>query len=88
MLKPNVRFTANVYQQVLYTKQKISTSDGEETKEYIGMKAGTFKKRYVNHKKSLNVPRFSAETEYNINWSILKRARAYTPGAARCQSVP
>jgi hypothetical protein len=58
--------------------------DGEETKEYIGMTAGTFKKRYANHKKSLNVPRFSAETEYNINWSILKRARAYTAGAARC----
>ena len=65
-------------------KAEISTSDGEETKEYIGMTAGTFKKRYANHKKSLNVPRFSAETEYNINWSILKRARAYTAGAARC----
>jgi hypothetical protein len=65
-------------------KAEISTSDGEETKEYIGMTAGTSKKRYANHKKSLNVPRFSAETEYNINWSILKRARAYTAGAARC----
>ena len=62
------------------------------------MTAGTFKKRYANHKKSLNVPRYSAETElskyawklkksgkqYNIKWSILKRARAYTAGAARC----
>jgi hypothetical protein len=51
---------------------------------YIGMTAGTFKKRYANHKKSLNVPRYSAETElskyawklkksekqYNIKWSI------------------
>ena len=79
-------------------KAEISTSDGKETKEYIGMTAGTFKKRYANHKKSLNVPRYSAETElskyawklkksgkqYNIKWSILKRARAYTAGAARC----
>jgi hypothetical protein len=53
---------------------------------------------YANHKKSLNVPRYSAETEsskyawklkksgkqYNIKWSILKRAHAYTAGAARC----
>ena len=79
-------------------KAEISTSDGEETKEYIGMTAGTFKKRYANHKKSLNVSRYSAETEllkyawklkksgkqYNIKWNILKRARAYTAGAARC----
>jgi hypothetical protein len=42
-------------------KAEISTSDGEETKEYIGMTAGTFKKWYANHKKSLNVPRYSAE---------------------------
>jgi hypothetical protein len=79
-------------------KTEISTSDGEETKEYIGMTAGTFKKRYANHKKSLNVPRYSAETElskyawklkksgkqYNIKWSILKRARTYMAGAAIC----
>jgi hypothetical protein len=69
-------------------KAEISTSDGKETKEYIGMTAGTFKKRYANHKKSLNAPRYSAETElskyawkfkksgkqFNIKWSILKRA--------------
>ena len=48
--------------------------------------------------KSLNVPRYSAETDlskyvwklkksgkqYNIKWSILNHARAYTAGAARC----
>jgi hypothetical protein len=48
--------------------------------------------------KSLNVPRYSAETElskyawklkksgkqYYIKWSILKRSHAYTAGAARC----
>jgi hypothetical protein len=79
-------------------KAEISTSDGKEMKEYIGMTAGTIKKRYANHKKSLNVHRYSAETElskyawklkksgkqYNIKWSILKHARAYTAGAARC----
>jgi hypothetical protein len=49
------------------------------------MTAGTFRKRHANHKKSLTVPRYSAETElskyawklkksgkqYNIKWSIL-----------------
>ena len=30
---------------------------------YIGITAGTFKKRYANHMKSLKVQRYSTETE-------------------------
>jgi hypothetical protein len=57
-------------------KAEISTSDGEETKEYIGMTAGTFKKRYANHKKSLNVPRYSAETELSkYAWKLKKSGK-------------
>ena len=51
MLMPNVHLTVNVYQQVLYTKQKSQQVTAKKTKEYIGMTAGMFKKRYANHKK-------------------------------------
>ena len=63
-------------------------------KEYIGMTADTFKKRYGNHKTSFNDLRYENETElskyvwklkragknYDIKWSILKRASSYSPG--------
>ncbi len=35
-------------------KAEITATDVGETKEYIGMTAGTFKERFANHKKSLN----------------------------------
>jgi hypothetical protein len=60
-------------------KAEISTSDGEETKKYIGMTAGTFKKRYMPIiKKSLNVPRYSAETELSrYAWKLKKSGKQY-----------
>ena len=35
----------------LVYKAEITTTNVEETKIYIGMTSGTFKKRYANHKK-------------------------------------
>jgi hypothetical protein len=59
-------------------KAEISTSDGEETKEQIGMTAGTFKKRYANYKKSLNFPRYSAETKVSkYAWKLKKSGKQY-----------
>ena len=79
-------------------KAEITTTDVGETKEYIGMTAGTFKARYANHKKSINSPRYSNETElskyawklkqnnrpYTIKWSVLSHASPYTTGANSC----
>ena len=76
----------------------VTTTDDENTKEYIGMTANTFKERYANHKTSFNLYNHSSDTKlskyvwslkrsrrnYNIKWSILKRAAAYTPGGKRC----
>ena len=41
------------------------------------MMAGTFKKRYTNHKKSLNIPRYSAEIDL-LNMAM------HMAGAAKC----
>jgi hypothetical protein len=60
--------------------------------------AGTFKARYANHKKSINSPRYSNETElskyawklkqsnrpYTIKWPVLSHASPYTAGANSC----
>ena len=62
------------------------------------MTAGTFKARYANHKKSINSPRYSNETElskyawklkqsnrpYTIKWSVLSHVSPYTAGANSC----
>jgi hypothetical protein len=79
-------------------KAMVTTTDDENTKEYIGMTANTFKERYANHKTSSNLYNHSSDTKlskyvwslkrsrknYNIKWSILKRAAAYTTGGKRC----
>ncbi len=62
------------------------------------MTSNTFKERYRNHLKSFKHPQYSSETElskhvwnlkndgkkFEIKWSIVRRAQAYTPGANRC----
>ena len=58
------------------------------------MASGTFKKRYANHKKSFNNPRYSSETElskhvwecgdFSIKWSILKQVSPRTAGRSKC----
>ena len=49
-----------------------------ETKEYIGVTAGTFKKRYANHVKSLNIQRYSTETELSKYVWSLKEGKPFT----------
>ena len=49
--------------KIIVYKAEITATDVGETKEYIGMTAGTFKKRFANHKESLNNFRYSTETE-------------------------
>ena len=82
----------------LVYKAEITTTNVKETKIYIGMTSGTFKKRYANHKKSFNNPRYSTETELSkhiwelknkerdfiIKWSILKRVSPRTAGRSTC----
>ena len=82
---------------VIY-KAEIKDNVCGDTKEYIGNTAGTFKRRYANHVKSLNIQRYSTETElykyawklkknkrsYTIKWSIIRRIPAYTAGGNSC----
>ena len=82
----------------LVYQAEITATDVGETKIYIGMTSGTFKKRYANHKKSINNPRYSSETElskyvcelknkkrdFNIKWSVLKRVAPRAAGRKFC----
>jgi len=79
-------------------KAEIKTQNNGAVKTYIGMTSNTFKERYRNHVKSFKHPQYSSETElskhvwnlknnrikFAIKWSIIRRARVYTPGANRC----
>ena len=46
----------------LVYQAEITSTDAGEAKTYIGMTGGSFKKRYANHKKPINNPRYSSET--------------------------
>ena len=64
-----------------------------------GVTAGTFKKRYANLMKSLEVQRYSTETElskyawslkeerkpFTIKWSVFKRVDVYKAGGNSCK---
>ena len=52
-----------------------------DTKEYIGVTAGTFKKRYANHMNSLNIglQRYSTETELSkYAWTLKEERKPFT----------
>ena len=95
----NVPLTDNAScTESLVYKAEITTTNVGETNIFIGMTSGTFKKRYANHKKSFNNPRYSSETELSkhvwelknkerdffIKWSILKRVSPRTAGRSTC----
>ena len=79
-------------------KAQIKSQNNGTVKTYIGMTSNAFKERYRNHIKSFKHPQHSSETElskhvwdlknnckdFEIKWSIVKRAPAYTPGKSRC----
>ena len=84
-------------ESVVY-KAEITPTDDGDTKEYVGMTAGSFKNRFSNHKKSFNNARYSTETElskyvwklkesekkFSIKWSLLKQVPACRAGGKRC----
>ena len=78
-------------------KSEIMTTDNADTKQHIGMTSGEFKTRYRNHTKSFRDKKYANETElskhvwelkktcrnYEIKWSILKRAPVHKEGTKR-----
>jgi hypothetical protein len=58
-VKAKCPFDSKYLSTSIVYKAEISTSDGEETKEYIGMTTGTFKKRYANHKSKVSIRRLT-----------------------------
>ena len=75
----------------------VTTKTGD-TKTYIGMTEHEFKTRYNNHKLSFRDRKHShsivlskhiwdlkdSNTDYQINWRIIKRANAYRGNPSRC----
>jgi len=84
--------TSNVIYEVT-----VTTTTGD-TKTYIGMTEHEFKTRYNNHKLSFRDRKHShstvlskhiwdlkdSNTDYQINWRIIKRANAYRGNPSRC----
>jgi hypothetical protein len=87
-----------MYDQQHYYKATVTTNNTNDTKNYIGMTATTFKECYANHTSSFRHKKDSKKTElskhiwklkennqdYTIKWSILKHAISYTEGSKRC----
>ena len=75
----------------------VTTTTGD-TKTYIGMTEHEFKTRYNNHKLSFRDQKHShstvlskhiwdlkdSNTDYQINWRIIKRANTYRGNPSRC----
>ena len=57
-----------------------------DTKEYIGVTAGTFNKRYANDMKSLYIQRYSTETELSKYAWALKEERKPSPTSGQLLS--
>ena len=80
-------------------KASVEAQGSTGAKHYIGLTEGTFKKRYANHLTSFRHEKYMNSTElskyvlslkeknipHTIKWSILRKARAYSPGSRRCQ---
>ena len=78
---------------------KCTVSTLEESKEYIGLTANTFKERYSSHKTSFNNEKYAhsttlsshiwdlknSKTPHSISWSILRLATPYSRETQVCQ---
>ena len=77
---------------------KAIVSTPQDSKQYIGLTATSFKTRYAAHKTSFTDNRKRNTTElskyiwnlkdknitYNIKWTIVQHARPYSPRTKRC----
>ena len=80
-------------------KATVHASGNPACKEYFGLTEGTFKQRYNNHLTSFRHERHSnatelskhiwtlkkAGTDYEIKWSVCRRAPAYSSKSKSCQ---
>ena len=84
---------------VVYKAATTTKDTAHQTKNYIGVTAGPLKKRFNNHRKSINNYSYKKETElskypwklkeqgiqFDIKRSIFKRVPAYSTGRKSCQ---
>ena len=77
---------------------KCTVSTQEESKEYIGLTANTFKERYSGHKTSFNKENYAhsttlsthilglknAQTQHSLSWSIQRLAAPYSKETQVC----
>ena len=89
--------SGNCLTSIVY-EAKVSSSDKNETKKYIGLASTTFKERFYNHNMSFNNEQHESNTHlskyiwnlkreninYNITWSKLLNARTYHPTRKKC----
>ena len=79
--------------------QATVSTQGEPDETYIGLSAPSFKKRFGNHKKSFEHPKYETETtlskhiwklkrnqqQFNIKWKIISRAKPFSPVTQICE---
>ena len=94
--KDEFEFGACLTKSIVYMAEV--TTQIREQKQYIGMTENDFKGRYNMHKQPFNKPKHEnstspskyiwelkrADINYDIKWSILKRAKAYVAGSRSC----
>ena len=85
-------------QKGIIYQAKVIADNSSKAETYIGLTETTFKTRYNNHKSSFNLIHKKSNTElsnhvwklkdsninYSIEWSIVRRARPYSPAVQRC----
>ena len=76
----------------------VTTNGSSPGKNYIGLSEGTFKKRFYGYQLSIKDRKYAKSTElskhlwklkdkgqqYNIKWTIKKKATHYSNGSKRC----
>ena len=76
----------------------VTTNDSSPGENYIRLTEGTFKKRFYGHQLSIKDRKYAKSTElskhlwklkdkgqqYNIKWTIKKKATPYSNGSKRC----
>ena len=84
--------------QCVVYKATVNTTNENDEKEYIGLTANTFKQRFNNHQQSFRHKKYenstalskhiwslkAAEKPYSIEWTVHRKAAAYTNRTKRC----